>query len=167
MTLCPSPSQSPITGNMHSLLQVSRKSAKTFCRPRSGELCGVFCTVEERRTETLCWAERKPSGSVSCAPRPLLADAFMFTELKRCSNVSLQCGSNSGNRDVCKEQNSNCLPKEPSLLSWFHLNVHFCGLQDFQTPLSRVFGVTSCVLLEDKSRNEVEILLLWKKFTFN
>lgn len=27
---------------------------------------------------------------VSCASRPLLADAFMFTELRRCSNVSLQ-----------------------------------------------------------------------------
>lgn len=40
--------------DIHSLLQVSQKSAKTFCGSRSGELCGLFCAVGEQRTETLC-----------------------------------------------------------------------------------------------------------------
>lgn len=43
--------------DIHGLLQVSQKSAKTFCEPRSGELCGLFCAVGEG-----CGAERKPSG---------------------------------------------------------------------------------------------------------
>lgn len=128
MTLCPSPSRSPITGNVHSLLQVSRKDISSAEIRRA--LWGLlYSWGTANRDIVLSWA--KALRLCELCTKATVGRCLHVYRAEKVQQGIIATWLLSGNRDVCKEQNSNCLPKELSLLSWFHLNVHFCGLQDF------------------------------------